>query len=794
MSVILLICFLSILVACYGGIEEDIYMDGNLVRQCCDVPSSDNDNESDVQLLGCTQSVLATIEPQTYSKRIALVTYASADISTYTQYSLPLNAAYSMAHDYEFRILGENTGSNYEPMDPRWNKVQILKDALEGWAADREYVLWIDADLVILNPAFDLEAIILQAPLADILVCKDSEAAEIFSIINSGAILVRNTAWSKMFLTSWWSASFTRRAGWDQHVFTRLFTGLETDPSHEIKKHIHLLEAHTMNTRRPATLYHSEHCDVLHMVGALNIHRRLVFSEAWNNVCISFHARQFSNINDHEEYAAHLLLAQLPKQLGLNMNRLIAVERTLLSSRERRAEALVNDLTQISPTTLPTDATLAGFHEQLHVILRLGDPQEGSSKDVSMVTQALKHYYKLLKRIILAVDMDIDIDMDMNMDKHSIDKGKKYSASRLFDLTQECVDLAFRLALPPAKPFYRRQLMEDIAPLVIRIVNGVTRGFGSSASAVSISGTDEESCSRNDEDEDEQDPRALYLEFKRRLFIAQSYNVQGEVGGKGTGAGSAAGSVEDREKQRIALEAALQTWQVMVGSDEEAGASIERGSEFSSHLEEGVEVLDTLAVLYCIDQQHKRGIEYATRGILLVETHWELQNVLQLSRSTTNVDINLLLRRSDFQLVPLQTLINLATTYRNMAVCYAESGNSQEAIIYYINAALLRVDLLISYDDSKQHEEDDQSSKLSDEDDSVSSRRAYQQFSLQSQQIAKNEKELYELLSRIKSTADAADVQVDTYVDIAQTLKTRVKQWQNKSKKNGEVIHRRKKN
>ena len=80
---------------------------------------------------------------------------------------------------YLVRHLSPETGHEFDDNDQRWNKVEIVRQALDvgGWASDLDYVAFMDSDLVVLNPEmWRLEDIIASAPPdAEVLFSRDSE-------------------------------------------------------------------------------------------------------------------------------------------------------------------------------------------------------------------------------------------------------------------------------------------------------------------------------------------------------------------------------------------------------------------------------------------------------------------------------------------------------------------------------------------------------------------------------------------------------------------------------------------
>lgn len=130
------------------------------------------------------------------SLRLAMVTYATSEITNYSAYSFAINLAYAQHNGYSLLYLDDNSGANYEPTDARWNKVKILEQALlspsnraassrrsirssggeedillQGWASTADYLIWLDADLVILDFNLRIEQLATAYPHAHILAC-----------------------------------------------------------------------------------------------------------------------------------------------------------------------------------------------------------------------------------------------------------------------------------------------------------------------------------------------------------------------------------------------------------------------------------------------------------------------------------------------------------------------------------------------------------------------------------------------------------------------------------------------
>jgi hypothetical protein len=213
---------------------------------CCSLSSNSD------QLMKCLNSL-----EYNYKEEVAIVTYATEGIYSYAAYSLGINSAYAEHNLYQFKILTPSD-SNYEPVDARWNKVAILEKAMEsegGWAKDVSFLVWVDADLAILDLGMRIELIGRSHPEAEIIMSEDLNGAS--TLANSGYILVRNTPWAKKFLSLWWSYGDRTRMS-DQSALTMMF---ETLPIEEQRK-VLILPKDAVNTHFPPHIHQKDHNQV----------------------------------------------------------------------------------------------------------------------------------------------------------------------------------------------------------------------------------------------------------------------------------------------------------------------------------------------------------------------------------------------------------------------------------------------------------------------------------------------------------------------------------------------------
>ena len=238
------------------------------VHECCSIL------DSPIALLRCANLSAHAHNEQLLSTTTAevgfalgIVTFSTQNIWNYSAYSLAVNEAYAEHNGYIMMHLDPSMMPHADSYDSRWNKVKILEDALDperGWARSLDYVMWVDADLIILGIAsLQLQDVIAAHPRAELIV--SAEHAGSTTLINSGSILVRNSAWSRRFLNNWWTHA-DRRSYSDQEQFDLLYNamksgrGLQADMQEEFEEHrIAILPPDAINTDPPAMTMQQPH-------------------------------------------------------------------------------------------------------------------------------------------------------------------------------------------------------------------------------------------------------------------------------------------------------------------------------------------------------------------------------------------------------------------------------------------------------------------------------------------------------------------------------------------------------
>jgi hypothetical protein len=102
---------------------------------------------------------------------------------------------YAKKHAYHF-FDGSDFIDTSRP--PAWSKIKAVQHLLTHEGCD--WVMWTDADTVIMNSDRKIEDFLPADPTKDLLVGSDKGGG-----YNSGVFILRNTAWSHRFLDAWWN-------------------------------------------------------------------------------------------------------------------------------------------------------------------------------------------------------------------------------------------------------------------------------------------------------------------------------------------------------------------------------------------------------------------------------------------------------------------------------------------------------------------------------------------------------------------------------------------------------------
>jgi mannan polymerase II complex MNN10 subunit len=102
---------------------------------------------------------------------------------------------YAQKHNYFLYDASDHMDTS---RPPAWSKIKAVQYLLQEEQCD--WVMWTDADTVIMNSDKKIENFLPADPTKDLLVGSDNGGG-----YNLGVFVVRNSAWSQRFLTQWWN-------------------------------------------------------------------------------------------------------------------------------------------------------------------------------------------------------------------------------------------------------------------------------------------------------------------------------------------------------------------------------------------------------------------------------------------------------------------------------------------------------------------------------------------------------------------------------------------------------------
>jgi galactosyl transferase GMA12/MNN10 family len=119
--------------------------------------------------------VISAAVGDTYKKIVQLGTYNKLE--------------YCFKHGYDFLLAQENLDKNRHVY---WTKILLTLKALDN--RENDYVVWVDADTLIMNLNTKIEDLVKDG--SDFYIAKDLNG------INSGVYIIKNTPWAKDFMNN----------------------------------------------------------------------------------------------------------------------------------------------------------------------------------------------------------------------------------------------------------------------------------------------------------------------------------------------------------------------------------------------------------------------------------------------------------------------------------------------------------------------------------------------------------------------------------------------------------------
>lgn len=226
---------------------------------------------------------------------VGLVTFVTPDILPYAAYALAINLVYAIHNQYAL-VIYDSSDLTLDGYDVRWNKVALLRDALaaDAWAASMDYVMWMDADLIMLDLNYQLEEIVRRHPDARFMASAGTppppsflpaapvpvayadrfltEHAGSSTLINSGAVLVANHPMAVDLLSAWWGDADHRKLYSDQESFDMLLQDVRAERVQTAHLHpesldgVVVLRVDELNSDPPAMTQQRPEHRVLHLM------------------------------------------------------------------------------------------------------------------------------------------------------------------------------------------------------------------------------------------------------------------------------------------------------------------------------------------------------------------------------------------------------------------------------------------------------------------------------------------------------------------------------------------------
>lgn len=227
---------------------------------------------------------------------LVFATTVSPEVYSYAANNMLVNMEFMFAQNYRLHILSDSTGDDHFPSDRRWNKINAIRTALTNptWAKDKQYIIMIDADLVILDRNFNIRSILDEYPDAELILAQDS-----IDTANTGFMIVRHSPSSVAFFQKWWESKGMHNTFCDQHVLNKLIAELHDTPD---RNKIKVIAYHRINSKFPAIENFEESHPVLHLMGETNEVRNVVSQYLAQQTCSRLEKRHGDTC--HKEGAA----------------------------------------------------------------------------------------------------------------------------------------------------------------------------------------------------------------------------------------------------------------------------------------------------------------------------------------------------------------------------------------------------------------------------------------------------------------------------------------------------------
>lgn len=358
------------------------------LSECCSLSSESH-------LFHCLQR--ASVQRKTSqlpSERIIVATFISSNILSYANHYLFNNLYYLQKYEpaVEFLILSEETGDDYSPTDRRWNKIYSIYHGLDTWAKDFEYIVYLDADILLLPPLnpfkpFNIRTIIQdvhqQSPEALLFMSED-----LLDYGNSGSLIVRNHPWNRQFFQRWISQRDSHNTYCDQHVLSKLSLELVQN---QTLHHLFLLPFPVINSKFPAIETYNESYEnqlLIHFLGEYNEVRIAIGKAASGKVCKVMKELNYKQILINDDGSSTIIE-------GVSLPRITRKE--LIQIKNKAIRQMISSRLETFESSFDRNTTNYAF-EAFDIIQNFCNFQRSTNKSVtSFSSQQRKTNYPIVK-------------------------------------------------------------------------------------------------------------------------------------------------------------------------------------------------------------------------------------------------------------------------------------------------------------------------------------------------------------------------------------------------------------
>ena len=194
-------------------------------------------------------SVTGSEDIQSFSN--VLIVTAYSDDYTIGTLCEKVNRSYATLHGYEFHSevlpLDEMSVAIAPKKHCAWYKIALLKklfaDVDQLRAKKIQYIMWVDADAIIVDHTIKLADIVSRCGSRDLIIAEDMNTG---CQLNSGVFMLRTTRWSRDLLNDVWNcAKYNDRTFYEQSTMVRVLNTKKEDLDSVTPFHSYLPNAYT---------------------------------------------------------------------------------------------------------------------------------------------------------------------------------------------------------------------------------------------------------------------------------------------------------------------------------------------------------------------------------------------------------------------------------------------------------------------------------------------------------------------------------------------------------------------